>query len=79
MRKWLKITLIVSVVLVIIFIIGLLLAILIGQQAQPDSVSRAILCGNEKSNCYQTCEQKLIDYFCKNNCDQSYQQCMNNY
>lgn len=76
MKKWLKYILI---TLVILIIIGLLIAILIGQQAQPQSVSRAVICGNQEDSCYNVCEQKLIKYFCKQDCDKAYQQCMNNY
>ena len=67
------------IVLVVLLVVGLLIAILIGQQAQPQSVSRAVICGNQKDSCYNVCEQKLIGYFCKQDCDKAYQQCMNNY
>ena len=67
------------IVLAVLIIIGLLVALLIGQQAQPNSVSRAVICANQKDYCYNECEQKFIGYFCNKDCDKAYEQCMGSY
>jgi len=69
----------VLIIFVALIVIGLLIAILIGQQAQPQSVSRAVICGDQRDDCYYECNQKFIEYFCENECDENYQKCMNDY
>jgi len=78
MKKGIKIFLWILGILIVLLIILSIISIIALNEARPNSVSRAVICGESRDNCYYNCEQKLIGYFCKKDCDKSYNGCMGN-
>lgn len=74
--KWLKWSIIIIIIVVVLLVvIGLIIA-LIESQSSSGSLSREVICNNEKASCDNNCDTNLISYFCKKDCAEQWQQCI---
>jgi len=71
-RNWLKWLVIFITLLVIIFIV----LFIIENQSSVGSISREVICNNEKASCDNNCDTKFVSYFCKKDCAKQWQICM---